>query len=80
MGIAESSDSGKASYGKTLGESNEQRRGTFILWGRRRTLGDVLLNKLVGEKKEFSVMTISHWLSCSGSGFLVGDAVYIFPC
>ena len=34
--------------------------------------------KSAGEKREFRVMMVSHWLSCGSSGFLVGDAIHIF--
>ena len=41
--------------------------------------------KSIGEKQEFRVMTVSHWLPPRGGGegvgggpqFLVGDAIYI---
>lgn len=32
-----------------------------------------LLNESVGEKQESRVMMVSHWLSCRGSQFLIGE-------
>ena len=40
---------------------------------------DCFEQKSIGEKQEFRVM-MARWLSCRGSGLLVGDAVRIFPC
>lgn len=46
---------------------------------RRRKLGGLVFElKSVGEKQEFRVMMVRHWLSYWGSQFLVGDAVSCF--
>lgn len=36
--------------------------------------------KSFGEKEEFRVMRVSQGLSCRGGQFLIGNAMYIFPC
>lgn len=49
-----------------------------ILWRRMRKLRRGCFGqKSNGEKQEFRVMVVSHWLSCRDYSFLVGDAMYL---
>lgn len=67
--------SGRASYSQAIGKTDKRRRG-MLSYGeggsREGLLGP-------GEKQEFRVI-VSHGLSGWGSGLLVGDTMYIFPC
>lgn len=36
--------------------------------------------KSIGEKQEFRLMMVSHWPSCLGSQFLLGDAMSTVSC
>lgn len=36
-------------------------------------MGGVVSNGSIGEKEEFRLIMVSHWLNCWGSLFLVGD-------
>lgn len=61
---------------KTIGWSNEEE-----LYFMEEEIGrGYFEQKPIGEKQEFRAIMVSHWLSCWGSQFLVGDAMYIFPC
>lgn len=35
--------------------------------------------KSLGENQEFRVLMVSHWLSCRGGQFLIGDAICSVP-
>lgn len=75
MVITENCISGQASYGETIGQSNEQREG-FFYGEERGSYRGSFERKSNGEKQEFRV-AISHGLSCWDGPFLVGDAMYI---
>ena len=68
---------GKQAIAKAIGNSCKQRRG-MLFYGEKEDFGrSCFEQKSIDGKGEFRAVTVSHWLSCWASPFLVEGAMYI---
>ena len=55
----------------TIGKSREQKRGTLLYREQEEEGRSFSESKSIGGKQEFSVVMVSHWLSCSNFSLAV---------
>lgn len=80
MGVfrtTENCNSGHCKLGKTTGKSHKA-DGCYCMEKKEKVGRGCFERKSMGEKQEFRVTVVSPWLICRGSGFLIGDTMYIF--
>lgn len=75
-GAAKNYNLGQQAVAKAIGKSYKQ---TDSFYGETGGGWEGLFGRH-WRQAELRQMPVSHWLSCWGAGFLVGEAMYIFSC